>query len=361
MRFIMSLIVAGGLIFTQSYAAKPPSDPLKPIVTNHVQTYMNNNQIPGVAVGIFYQGQSYFYNFGLKNKATGKKVTTDTIFGIGSVTKVFITSLLGLCVLDGSCHLDDPIISYLPDLAGASNLPIGQVTLQHIATHTSSLPRDPQDLGVNPDSPTARDNLWSALQAWTPDYPIGTQYLYSNLAYGLLREGMGNAFGSGFGNAVAGNITVPMGMIDTVINLSGSQSLRFAQGYNSNGQPVTYANPENYLDGGPLLSTTSDMLIFLRANLGETNTGASSNLLAAMQFAQQGYFPVNANFTQGLGWEVRSLNSFPMINKNGSVDGFVSYVAMLPQQKIAIVILANQTGAYPNATGNAILSDILGL
>ncbi len=324
------------------------------IVQQYVTPWMSQNQIPGVAVAIYYQGQDHYYNFGVADTSTNQAVTQNTIFELASVTKSFTATLLGICVEQGKCQLNDPVTHYLPAFSKNTTAAISHVTLQELATHTASFPRMSQDFGViDPAAANADSQLMSQLAQWQPSIPIGTQYQYSNIGFGLLGEAVANALDTNYSDAVNQYIFQPLNMSSSFVNVPNDQQNRYAQGYNEQGNPAPHYDTSAWPGGGGLRSTSADMLQYLKANMGVLNI--SPQLSAAMNLTEQGYFNVNPHFTQGLAWQLKDIRNLNVINKNGENQGFNTYVAMVPQQKIAIVVLANKRGVKPNKIANQIL------
>ena len=322
---------------------------------------MSQHQVPGLAIGIYYQDSDHFYNFGTANKKTKQPVTQNTIFELASVSKIFTATLLALCVEQGTCKLNDAVTKYLPALATTNGLPIDKVSLVDLATHTASFPRDVTGFGVDrKQSPAARDELMTQLRQWQPDYPIGTSYVYSNISFGLLGEAMSNAFHKSYSDAVSNLIFAPLKMNGSYENVPSNENSKYAQGYWADGTPAPHYGPANWPGGGGLRSTAEDLLNFLKANLGVNDSDMPASLTAAIKLSHKQYFQVNPNFSLGLGWQKNTKNNVLMFNKNGMNSGFSSYIAFYPQQKIAIVVLANQRQAKPGILAKTIMSNLLG-
>lgn len=333
---------------------------LDKIVHQSVSDYMSQQQVPGLAIGIYYRNSDHYYNFGTANKETMQPVTQNTIFELASVSKIFTATLLALCVQQGTCKLDDSVTKYLPALATTNGLPIDKVSLVDLATHTASFPRDVTGFGVERiQSPAARGELMTQLRQWQPDYPIGTYYVYSNISFGLLGEAMSNAFHKSYSDAVTNLIFTPLKMHGSYENVPSSENFRYAQGYWADGTLAPHYGPANWPGGGGLRSTAADLLNFLKANLGVNNPAMPALLSAAIQLSHKQYFQVNPNFSLGLGWQRNTTNNVLMFNKNGMNSGFSSYIAFYPQQKIAIVVLANQRKAMPGILAKNIMSKLL--
>jgi beta-lactamase class C len=116
------------------------------------------------------------------------------------------------------------------------------------------------------------------------------------------------------------------------------------QGYNSDAQPVGEPGQQqgifNWPGTGQMYSSARDMARFLSANLGALPDNAP--LRDAMALAQQGVFTVNPRFTQALGWQVVRNDDLTIVDKNGGLNNTSTYVGMIPQKRIGIVILGNR-------------------
>ncbi len=134
--------------------------------------------LPGVAVGIILNGETYIYNFGVKSKDSGQLVDNDTLFELGSISKTMTATLAAYAKVKGKLSFDDKVSKFIPAL---KNSDFSGVSLLSLGTHThGGLP-----LQV-PDKITNVDALIQHYKTWKTQYPIGTQRTYSNVSIGLL-------------------------------------------------------------------------------------------------------------------------------------------------------------------------------
>ncbi len=322
------------------------------VVIQAVDKFMTDLNVPGVAIGVFYNQNGQVYTFGVADKKTQKAVTGNTIFDIASLTKVFTATELAIQVESGRMAFSDSVAKYLPGL-NQPGAPIQNVTLQELATHTSSLPRTPPASGQN--HPPNQKTLIHYFQNWRPDYPIGTHFLYSNIAYGLLGYTMARARGETYQQLIREDILKPLGMERTMIVVPPNLQQDYATGYKPDGEPAQRWPMVAWPGGGSLRSTANDMLSFLEANLGARGT---QELIEAMQTAQKPYYKVSQKLTIGLGWQLVHANGLFYIDKNGGVPGFSSYIGMLPDKKIGVVILANKAKTNITAFGRQLLRQL---
>jgi beta-lactamase class C len=314
------------------------------MVEEIVLPVMHEKNIPGIAVAVYFEGKEYLVNLGFADRETRKPVTPDTIFELASISKVFTSTLLALEVQAGRMRLNDPVTKYLP-LIKKKNIPLERVTLQSLATHTSSLAR------MSPPKIQTPEALMRYYETWTPSWPIGTRYLYSNSGFGLLGMAIGGANQTSFEEVLRIALLNPLGMGRTFVHVPSELKGAFAQGYSSVGKPLppTVFKPWG-AGGGALKSTSKDMLAFLEANLG---VKGPQPLLSAMQLAQQGIFKVSDKLTLGLGWQRFQDQGRLIVDKNGGVDGFSTYIGMTG--KSGVVLLANKGKGEMTALGRKLL------
>jgi beta-lactamase class C len=308
----------------------------------HIDQVMKTQKVPGVAVALIYDNKIYLYNFGLANISGKKKVTPDTIFEIASVTKVFTATALAIEVLDNNMTLNDPVTDYLPQLKNRAQ-PVSKIKLVDLATHTSSLPRE---------SPS-RNQPMAFLSEWSPSYPVGTKYVYSNVGFGILGEAIANKEGLDYEQMIQKLVTGPLGMKSTFVQVPADLQGNYAQGYNKEGTPIPMHTSNTLPGGGALHSTSRDMLKFLSANLG---LAGAPEISQAMSFAQKGHFRVNYQLSMGLAWQRFSTKQgLLIIDKNGGLPGFSSYIGLVPEKRMGIVLLINKAKTNATRVGRSIL------
>jgi D-alanyl-D-alanine-carboxypeptidase/D-alanyl-D-alanine-endopeptidase len=380
---------------------------LQGVVNNATEKYVQSQNSIGLAVGVVTDGESRSFFYGSKRSDAMSALDEDTIFEIGSITKVFTTTVLADMHLKNEVHLDDPVNKFLPASAQLPSRDGVDVTLRHLATHTSGLPRLPENLdGANIDeaNPYAHytvEDLYACLAKSTLRCKPGTKSDYSNLGMGLLGHVLANAAGTDYETLVKQRICEPLAMIDTAITLSAEQQQRLALGH-SGGKPVSNWDMSTLAGAGALRSTLRDMLRFLRANIEPTSTPLAATLEFAHQIQTEqkyriyrdfgcmaplmvvglwGFFswqsfglpvwarvgvvlvvpavlfrfwPVGLN-TMTLGWHVDDmLCDKPALWHNGGTGGYASYMAFLPETRQGVVLLAN-SDQEPDAIGRELL------
>jgi beta-lactamase class C len=315
-------------------------------IDHAIEAFMQQYDIPGVAVAFVDNREGKILCYGIKDKHNNAIVTENTLFEIASLTKVFTTTALALHVLQGNMALSDPISKYLPELNNTFR-PVSKITLLELATHTSGLPRTGGDWHNG-----GPRKIMDFLQKWRPDNPVKKQYAYSNLGFGLLGYALENVEKRPYEKVIKYDILIPLGMNTTFTEVPKEFLPQYSQGYGPQGKP-TSKRISGYIPGsGAIRSTAKDLLQFLKANMA---LSGPAELLKAMQLAQRPYHKVRAHFTMGLGWQRFNTGKTLIIDKNGGLPGFTSYMGWIPEKGIGIVILTNKSEARPTELGRFLL------
>ncbi|MBS0299888.1 MAG: beta-lactamase family protein [Proteobacteria bacterium] len=271
-----------------------------------------------------------------------RSVSADTVFEIGSVTKIFTALLLADMVQRAEVKLNDPIAQYLPREIIVPERSGNVITLVDLATHMSGLPYMPDNFApANPDNPYADysvEHLYDFLSGYRLTRDIGSQWEYSNLGYGLLGHVLAWRAGTDYETLVRERILMPFGMKDTGITLSFEINARLATGHNS----VLAAYPNwdlpTLAGAGALRSTANDLLTFLETALGIKETPLASAFTAMLTSRRPTGIGDNE---MGLGWGIMKNGGNELIWHNGGTGGYCSFIGFLPKMNVGVVALSN--------------------
>lgn len=362
------LIMTGSLLLNGSAWASgtPESADIEALVNDTIAPLMTEHRIPGMAIALSINGQQHYFNYGLANQEEGIPVTDETLFELGSVSKIFTAALAGYAQASGALSLSDPASRYLPELEGSA---FDEITLLELGTYTAG------ELPLQfPESVQSEETMIDYYRQWQPESAPGSHRLYSNPSLGLFGYLTAQSLGQPFEMAMEEALFAPLGLEHSYFQVPEAQQANYAYGYSKEDEPIR-VNP-GMLDAQAygLKSTAADVLTLVEANM----SGAELNepLSQALAATRTGYFEVG-NMTQGLGWESYAYpvaldqllagNSLEMIlqpnpasrltpplaprqealyNKTGATNGFGGYVAFVPSEQIGIVLLANRN--YPN-------------
>jgi beta-lactamase class C len=336
------------------------------VVARHVQTIVPSDGAGGVAVALRMDGRLSFFNYGFADRANQRPITTDTLFNLASLRKVFETTLLAQAVQRGELRLEDPAATYVTELQQGGDIRL--VTLGQLASHTSGLLL-PQDHPPWPDRGYTLPEFISTLNAWTAQKEPGRQHLYTHAGFILLQLALERRYGLPINELIEQRILHPLGMTSTVLargngsprgRLPPEFEQRAVQGYGDDGAPIGKPGDQtgyyHWPGTGQMYSSARDMAVFLTANLGELPLDLS--LGDAMALAHQGVFRIGPRTWQGLAWETISEKGPAITEKYGGLNNASAYIGMMPSRKLGIVILGNRGNQYPNETGRAILLDL---
>ncbi|MFD0278136.1 serine hydrolase domain-containing protein [Kitasatospora sp. NPDC127111] len=280
-----------------------------------------------------------------------------TLFEIGSVTKVFTSLALARLALAGSAALDEPLADVLADaLPPGVTVPAKggtPITLRHLATHTSGLPRLPAGMLlpalVVPNKPDPyRDCTSDALLAGLARTRLraepGRGFRYSNLGAGLLGLALAHRAGTGYEELIAREVCAPLGLADTVITVDAERSARLARGHTAWRRAVPFWHLADLAGAGGLRSTAADLAILLRAQLA-SGPQDGSPLGPAIALTREVDHRVNPVAWMHLGWLAYRLHARQgghlQIWHNGETGGFRSFVAFDPEKQVGVILLAN--------------------
>lgn len=314
-------------------------------VDSIIQAHNAQHPTVGLSVGILRNDSLFIYGYGETAVGNGRLPDGNTVYEIGSISKTFTATLLADAVRQGLIRLDDPVNTYLPDSIPPLQKDGAAVTMIMLANHTSGLPRLPPNLlmpDYKPDNPYRsydRKALLGGLKTVTLRAKPGTMYEYSNLAVGLLGTILELRTGQSYEQRLETVVTRPLGMTSTRVNESGTNPAALAQGHTEAGQPTPNWNFLALAGAGGIRSTVTDLLRYLRAELGN----GPKPLVQTMQRTQAVTFKSEQR-TVGLGWHPTRVGNEVWLMHNGATGGYVSFAGFNPRNKTAVVLLSNTAG-----------------
>jgi CubicO group peptidase (beta-lactamase class C family) len=260
------------------------------------------------------------------------------LFEIGSITKVFTGLLLAETVNEGKARLDDPIAKYLPaDLKLAPA--VAAITLEQLATHTSGLPRLPDNMKpadpLDPYAEYGAAEMYAFLASYAPAKPVPQPAHYSNLGMGLLGNILERIHGQSYAELVAERITGPLGLTDTVIELDPGQQARFAVPHAGSTAVKPWRIP-GLAGAGALRSTAADLARFAQALMSP----GDSPLHAAWALARQPRADMGGEKI-GLAVMIGKRNGALTYWHGGGTGGFRSYLEFSPDTQRGLVVFFN--------------------
>lgn len=310
-------------------------------------------QLPGVSMGIVHdQALIWSGGFGWANVERREPATVDTLYRIGSITKLFTATALLILRDAGKLTLDDPLIAHLPWFqmkAGAETSPI---TIRHLLTHTAGLPRE----GAFPYFTDSRFPSIEEIRARLPTQerplPTETRWKYSNLGATLAGEVVAAAAGQPYADFVRQRILEPLGMTATLVASPNPDHPRLATGYARRllgGGPAPFNDLRGLTAAGNMTTSVADLARFAMLQLrGGAAGGAqilSGRTLAEMHRVH--WLEPEWQAGWGLGFRLLRNRGKTLVGHGGAVRGFRSNLQICPADKVAVVVFVNSDDADP--------------
>ena len=348
---------------------------LKSKIDQIIQPLIDTNKSVGISVGIIRGEDRAAFGDGRASLDSDRRVNGDTIYEIGSITKVFTALLLADMAESKLVNPADAVREFLPLSVQMPKYGDTEITLIDLACHMSGLPRLPNNVTrlsdyinlnfiKNPYSSYTPQRLYAFLSRHKLRNEPGTEYCYSNLGMGLLGHALACKQEVTFEELVVSRVCNPLDMNDTQITLSPEQKSRLAQGHSGVCAisslylcfPATNWDMPTLSGAGALRSTVNDLMKFLAANMGIIRTQLST----AMEVTQKPQHKINSGRSVAMGWHIRHFDDLDdsIIWHNGGTGGYRSYMGFSKRHQTGVVVLSNSTSSVDEA-GIRILRTLL--
>lgn len=342
-----------------------------------INKILKDNHAAGVAVAVVEKNKVIYTNgFGYRDIDKKLPVTSNTQFAIGSCTKAFTASLIGMLQKDKSIDFDKPFTNYLHDFKFYSNDLTNHVTLRDMMSHRTGLPRHDLSWYIAPDT---RENLVKRIQYMEPSAELRQVWQYNNFMYlmqGVLVEKL---TGESWESNVANKIFSKIGMKNS--NMTIKELATYSEpalGYKVIKDSIIRETPYYNIDGmgpaGSINSTVTDMAQWLKVwiNGGKLDT---TEIIPA-SFVSQAISPQmiiapvppskdkpDMHFSNyGFAWMLSSYKGHYRVEHGGNINGFSANTCFFPTDSIGIVVLVNQDGSkVPSIVRNTIIDRVLGI
>lgn len=354
-----------------SHAAQDDlQEKVRAAVDSAIEPVVREHRIPGMAVAVTVNGNRYFYNYGVASRESGQRVSQDTLFELGSVSKTLTATLAAYGQALGTLSLNDPASRHWPALRGSA---FDKISLLELASYTAGgLPLQ------FPDEVNDQEKLAAYFTRWQPSHAAGTHRLYSNPSIGLAGFLAARSMGKPYAELLETQVFPKLGLTASYVRVPQREMEKYAWGYAKDDTPVRVNPGALDAEAYGVKSSSADMIRFVEANISGARLEKSMRQAVAATHA--GHFRMGS-MTQALGWEwyvypvsvetivenssaevvlkanpvtrlVPPLDPAPrqgnvLLHKTGSTNGFGAYVAFVPGKNIGIVMLANRN--YPNA------------
>ncbi len=331
--FLLGFVIAMSNIAPASAQALPDDARMLDLIKARV----DEGAAKGIVLGVIDKGKRRVVAYGDPGPGA-KPLGPDTVFEIGSVTKVFTGILLADMDARGEVKMTAPAQAYAPAGLTFPKRNGKEITLELLASQRSGLPRLPANMKpANQANPYA-DYTVAQLHTFVSGYELprdpGASYEYSNLGLGLLGHILSSKAGKSYEQLVSERIASPLGLTMTAITLTPKMKENLAKGHDQTGNPVANWDLPTLAGAGALRSTANDMLTFLDANMGEPKTSIERAMRESHRVrASEGDQGI------GLAWGVVKANGRTIITHDGGTGGYGAFIAFDPDREIGVVLL----------------------
>jgi CubicO group peptidase (beta-lactamase class C family) len=326
------------------------------VLEQTVRDELARERVPGASIAIV-RGDRVVYSkgFGTANVESGEAVRPEMLFRLGSTTKMLTaTALVGLS-LEGKIDLNAPVGKYLSGLPPV----ISAITANQLLSHTAGVHDEAPMYGSHDDSALA-----AGIRKWTDDWLFtkpGRVYSYSNPGYWMAGYLVEVLSGKPYADAMADRVFHPIGMKQTTLRPFVAMTYSLAQGHaESTERKLEVARPaaDNAASwpAGSVFSCTPDLARYVIAFLNDGTLGGNRLIdprIFALMSTPHAELP-GGEGSYGYGLTIHDVRGVRVVEHNGSRMGYGSSIRMAPEQRVAVIVLANRTGAsLPAASDKA--------
>lgn len=350
---------------------------LKTIIDNIALDQVTSGHSTGIVVGIVTPNGEEYYSYGLKNVEHNEPMPTDAIFQIGSITKVFTSTLLLKLDQEKIVSIKDPLKKLFPPDFHPVTKNLGDLTFESLATHSSGLPAEHQSFtmigkaihflwtGNNIwDSFTEKD-MWDFFGMFDFGKLDSRKYKYSNTAYIFLGNLLGHAVpNTDYETLMEQKILGPMHLDNVKFDLTPEQAAKVPTGYS--GDAPIFMRAHQYMEpwiiqkglrsAGSLYADAKGLIKFLKINMKIDKDITSFNFDEAHKRRVKSPYGGHV----GLGWFIETLpeSRREYVYANGIISGYTSFMGYDDNSKVGLVVLQN-TMNMKNEIGKKLLDRIV--
>jgi CubicO group peptidase (beta-lactamase class C family) len=362
--FQPSFIIISILLWGCAAKLEPPQLPedqapgdysyLKSYVTDLIQAEMKKYKLAGLSIAVVDdQGTMWSEGFGYAEKSTKREADANTVYRVGSISKLFTATAIMQLVEQGLLDIDDPISTYLSEFSIQSRFPdMREPTVRDLLTHHSGLPADRlKDFAWESPPPKGYDEVFLELPGMLADdymaRPPGTAFAYCNLGFSLLGNIVAAVSGESYPDYIENHILDPLEMDHSAVTVSDKVKDLFAMGY-SRGK-ATETPYIRDLAAGSILSSANDMAKFAKMIIAEGSAGEKQILkpetLELMFEPQNEGIPLDLDYRIGLAyWLINPMDIAPErspASHAGDLPPYHAILLTLPGEKLAVTVLSN--------------------
>ncbi|WP_283134278.1 serine hydrolase domain-containing protein [Rhizohabitans arisaemae] len=315
-------------------------------------------EIPGATLAFLHEGRMHEFAAGVLNVDTGVETTTDSIFQIGSITKVWTATQLMLLIEQGRLTLDTPVAEVLPEFKTADPEATKSVTVRHLLAHTSGIDGDLfVDTGRGDDCVEKYVNLFADLQQ---NHPVGATHSYCNSGFVLAGRVIEVLTGKSWDDALREQIIEPLGLTHTWTLPEDVLRFRAAMGHMGGKPAPQWMLPRPLGPAGLICATAADVVKFGAAHLGE-------GLLRRPEAMREPQVAIPNPYTLGpqwgIGWILDEWDGHRVFSHGGNTIGQAAMLWVLPDTGTVACLLLNggDTSACEHAVAVELFAELAGV
>lgn len=310
-------------------------------VKNHIKERVDEGINAGIVVALIDGKNVEYFSYGKASSMPEDLVDENSIFEIGSISKTFTGVMIADEILKGKMKASDPLGDHLPATVKMPTRNGKQITIQDVATHSSSLPRMPENFDpaddTNPYADYKIEMAYEFISGVTLDRDIGESFEYSNLALGMLGHTLELEYNKSFEEVLLEKIVNPLGMKNTRIVFTPNMKKHLAIGHD-NGKEVPNWDIPALAGAGAIRSSAVDMVKYVQANMGVID----SPITDAMKYTHKtAYENGKQQFKMGFTWMFE--NDDKIIQHGGTTGGYQAYIGFVRGTQKGVVVLTNDT------------------
>jgi CubicO group peptidase (beta-lactamase class C family) len=341
---------------------------LPPDLDGYIAKGMKTFDVPGLAIGVVYDGQLvYKKGFGVRSRTGGGPVDTNTVFQIGSATKAFLATTLAIMVDRGKLHWDDRVVDLDPEFQLMDPWVTREFRVFDLLAQRSGLPPYANDVVGMLGADEAA--MIRSLRHVAPTTSFRSSFTYTNITHLEAGRIVAKADGLADWNTVLRKeLLDPLGMKDSSYTAAAIQAVPdHAEGHGwtpagTSPVPFTQIFPYNFGGAGDINSDVEDVAQWLRLQLDDGSFGDKRIVSAAnLAVTRTPKVALTDKLVYALGWIVSMTPNGNVIWHNGGTSGFGAFVGFSPAKHVGIVILTNEENhGMPESLGLWIFDWILG-
>jgi len=352
MRLLISCVLSWSIcaVAVAQTASAPSSEPAQAArletLGQRLDAKREELHIPGCALVVVHNDQIILLaGFGLRDLENNLPVTEDTLFAIGSSSKAFTATLIGMLVDDGKLNWDDPVRTHLPDFKLHDPEADEKATIRDLLCHRIGLDRT--DLAWAGGKASIAEVLAAARRA-EPVAKFREAWHYQNIMFLAAGEAAANAAGTDFETLLDDRLFKPLGMSQSNMTLRDCEgNPQLSNGYQWDEDDKKFVRlPMRDLraiaPAGAINSTARDMAQWLRLQLGRGEIDGKRLISdAALNETWTKHSTASPGMDYGLGWFLRDWRGKKLVEHGGNIDGFAAQVALLPDENLGFALLTN--------------------